>query len=74
MNEEKIRKWRRMFKDGQTNVYDEGWSGQPAICSQWWSCSKCWLKNLWKTALHNFRTFIWISTNVTQSSLQDYHS
>jgi predicted transcriptional regulator len=24
MNEEKIRKWRRMFKDGQTNVYDEG--------------------------------------------------
>jgi hypothetical protein len=31
-------------------------------------------KNLWKMALHNFRTFLWSSTNFTHSSLWDYHS
>jgi hypothetical protein len=31
-------------------------------------------KNFWETALHNFRTFVWISTNFTHCSLWDYHS
>jgi hypothetical protein len=44
-----------------------------AICSEWWSCSKCWPKHLWKMALHNFRTFVWISRHFTHCSLQDYH-
>jgi hypothetical protein len=29
-------------------------------------------KKFWKTALHNFRTFVWIFTNFTLCSLRDY--
>jgi hypothetical protein len=46
-----------MFEDGQTNVHDEERSGRSAICSEWCFFSKCWPKNLWKTALHNFQNF-----------------
>jgi hypothetical protein len=59
-----------MFKDGRTNVHDEEWSGRSAICSEWWSRSKCWPKNFRKTALHNFGTFVRISTNFKHYSLQ----
>jgi hypothetical protein len=64
MSEGTVRQCRRMFSDGRTNVHDEEWSGRPAICSEWWSCSKCRPESLWKKALHNFRTFLWISTNL----------
>jgi hypothetical protein len=30
--------------------------------------------NLWKKAFHNFRTFVWISTNSTYCCVWDYHS
>jgi hypothetical protein len=29
---------------------------------------------LWKTTLHNFRTFVWIPINFTHSSIRDYRS
>jgi hypothetical protein len=65
----------RMFKDGRTNDHDEEWRGQLAICSEWWSCSKCWPEKLWKTAaFHNFRTFMWIYTNFMHCSLWDDHN
>jgi hypothetical protein len=44
MSEGTVRQWCRRFKDVQTNVHDEDWSGRPVICSKWWSCSKCWPK------------------------------
>jgi hypothetical protein len=62
-----------MFKDGWTNVHDEEQSGRHSEVSDE-SCSKCWSKNLWNTAVHNFRAFVWISTNFTHCSLRDYHS
>jgi hypothetical protein len=47
------------------------------ICSEWYSCSKCWAKNLCKTVLHNSRTFVWISTNFDHCNLSqarpDHH-
>jgi hypothetical protein len=55
MGEETVRRWCRMFKDWRTNVHDKKRRGRPTIYSEWWSCSKCWPKNLWKTAFHNFR-------------------
>jgi hypothetical protein len=56
MSEEPVAQWRRLFKDGWINVHDEEWISQPAICSEWWSCSNCWPNNLQKAALHNCRT------------------
>jgi hypothetical protein len=87
MSEVTVRQWCGMFKDGWTVVHDEERTGWPsvvsscsrwratwsAICSEWWFCSKCWPNNLWKIALHNFRTFMWISTNFMHCSLRDYH-
>jgi hypothetical protein len=72
MSEGTVRQWCRMFKDGRTNVHDEERGGRPSAVSDW-SCSKCSPKNLWKTALHNFRTFVWISTHFMHRSLWDYH-
>jgi hypothetical protein len=62
ISEENVRQCYRMFKDGRSNVHDEERSGRPAICSEWWSCSKCWPENLRKTVHHNSRAFVWIST------------
>jgi hypothetical protein len=53
MSEGTVRQWCRMFMMKSKVV---------SHLQLWWSCSKCWPKNLWKTALHNFRTFVWIST------------
>jgi hypothetical protein len=58
MSEVTVRQQCRMFKDGQTNVPDEEWSGQPSVVSIDLFRSadqKIW----WKMALHNFRTFMW---------------
>jgi hypothetical protein len=63
-----------MFKYGPRNVHDEEQTGWRSVVSDGWSCWKCWPKNLWKTALHNSRTFVWISTDFTHSSLWDCHS
>jgi hypothetical protein len=68
-----LREWCRMFKDGRTNVCNEEQSGRPAVCSEWWSCSKCWPQNLLKRELHNFRSFMWISANFTYCSVRHYH-
>jgi hypothetical protein len=41
MNEETVRQWCRMFKNGRTikcSRWREKWS---AICREWWSFSKC---------------------------------
>jgi hypothetical protein len=55
MNEGTLRQWRRMFKDGcRTNVHDEERSGRPAICNEWWSCLKCWLKFCERRNFQNF--------------------
>jgi hypothetical protein len=69
-----VRQWCRMFKDGRASKCLWSRVKWSAICSEWWSFSKCWPKNLWKTTLHNFRIFTWISKNFTHSSLWDYHS
>jgi hypothetical protein len=73
MSEGTVRQWCKMFKDGRANKCSWWRSKWSAICSEWQSCSKCWPKNLWKTALHNFRTLLWISTNFTHSPPWDYH-
>jgi hypothetical protein len=52
-----------MCKDLRTDVHDDEWSGRLSVVGGW-SCSKCWLKTLWNTALHHFRTFMWISLTV----------
>jgi transposase len=39
MSEGTVRQWRRMFRDGRTDVHDAERSGRPAICSEF--CSKC---------------------------------
>jgi hypothetical protein len=70
------RQWDRMFKDGRASKCPR-WSAMWSAGYLWsvTSCSKRWPKrNFWKTALHNFRTFVWISTNFAHSSLRDYHS
>jgi hypothetical protein len=41
MSEGTVRQWCGMFKDGWTDVHDEEQIGRPAICSEWWSSSKC---------------------------------
>jgi hypothetical protein len=33
MSEGTVRQWCRILKDGQTDVYDEGWGGQPSVMS-----------------------------------------
>jgi transposase len=33
MSEGTVRQWCRMFKDGETNVHDEEWSGRPTVMS-----------------------------------------
>jgi hypothetical protein len=33
MSEGTVKQWCKMFKDGQTNVHDEDWSGQPSVVS-----------------------------------------
>jgi hypothetical protein len=33
-----------MFKDGQVNKCSQWRAKWSAICSEWWSCSKCWPK------------------------------
>jgi hypothetical protein len=62
-----VTQWYKMFRDDRKNVHDEERSFLPAFYSEWWSCSK------WKTALHNFRTFVWIYENFTRSFLWDCH-
>jgi hypothetical protein len=74
MSEGTVRQWYRMFKDGQANKCPWWRAKWLAICSEWWSCSTWWPKNLWKTAFHNFRTFVCISINFTHCSLRNYHS
>jgi hypothetical protein len=66
MSEGTVRRCCRMFKDGRANKRSWWRAKWLAICSEWWSCSKCWPKNMniWKTVIHNFRTFTWICTNV----------
>jgi hypothetical protein len=71
MNEATVRQWWRMFKDGQTNVHDQERSGQPSVVTD--DLVQIVDKNLWKTALHNFRTLVWIITKFTYCSLRDYH-
>jgi hypothetical protein len=57
MSEWTMRHWLRMFKDAQVKKCS-GWrvNGWQAICSEWWSCSKCWPNNLWERVIHDFRT------------------
>jgi transposase len=55
MSEGTVRQWCRMFKDGRTNVHDEDRSGRPCVVSEDLVRS-VGQKNLWKTALHSFRT------------------
>jgi hypothetical protein len=62
MREGTVRQWCRMFKDWRANKCSRWRAKFPSICSEWWSCSKCWPKNLRKTTFHTFRTFVWIST------------
>jgi hypothetical protein len=54
MSEGTVRQWCSEFKDGQANKCSWWTAKWLAICSEWWSCSKCWPKNLLKTALYNF--------------------
>jgi hypothetical protein len=69
-----VRQWCRMFRDGWGNKCSWWRVKWLAICSEWWSCSKCLPNNLWKMALHNFRTFMWISTNFMNCYVWDCHS
>jgi hypothetical protein len=50
-----VRQWRRMFKDGQTNVHDEKQSGQPSAASA--SCSKCCPKKNVKDGASQLQNF-----------------
>jgi hypothetical protein len=57
MSEGSVRQWCRMFKDGRTNVHDEERSVRTSVVSDDLVQSVD-QKNLRKTALHNFRTFV----------------
>jgi hypothetical protein len=70
MSEETIKHWCRIFKDGRTDVHDEEQNVRPSVVSD--NLVQNVDKNLCKTALHNFRTFVLIYTNFTQRSLLDY--
>jgi hypothetical protein len=70
MTEGTVRQCCRMFKDGRISIHAEEQSGRPY--SEWWSYSKCWPKKLWKTEFHDFRTFMWISTNFMHCSQLGY--
>jgi hypothetical protein len=63
MSEGTVRQRCRKFKNGRANKCSRWRAKWATICSEWRSCSKCWSKNLWKTAIHNFRTFVQISSN-----------
>jgi hypothetical protein len=54
MGEETVRLWHRIFRDGQTNVYDEEKNGQPFVVSDDFvqSIDQIICKR------HNFRTFL----------------
>jgi hypothetical protein len=73
IHEGTVRQWCRMFKDGRANNCSQWRAKWSAICNEWFSCSMCWPKKLWNTALHNFRSFVWISTTCKHCSLRDYH-
>jgi hypothetical protein len=74
MCEGTVRQWCRIVKDGRANRCSRWRAKCSVICSEWWSCSKCWPKNLWKTVLHNFRTFVLISINFKHCSQPENHS
>jgi hypothetical protein len=57
-----VRQWRRMFQDEPTDVHDEKWSDRSSEVSDG-LVQNVYQQN-WNTTLHNFRTFVWIFTNV----------
>jgi hypothetical protein len=80
MSEGTVRQWCRMFKAGQANKCSQ-WRVKWSVshCSHCSHCSDDLVKSvdqkiLWKLELHNYRTFVWISSNFTHCSLWDYHS
>jgi transposase-like protein len=56
MSEGIIRQWRRMFKDGRTNVRAKGRSGQPSVVSD--EMVRSVEQDVCEIELYTFRTFM----------------
>jgi hypothetical protein len=54
------------------NVHDEEQSGQPSVMND--DLVHSVNQKICERRFHNFKNFMWISTNFTHCSLQDYHS
>jgi hypothetical protein len=52
MSEGAVKRWCRIFKDGQTNIYTEKWSGQPSVVSD--DVFKLLTKNIMKNGISQF--------------------
>jgi hypothetical protein len=69
ITERTVRQWCRMFKKwaNKCSRWRAMWS---AICSDWWACSDCWPKYLWKNFYVNFHKFLTLfSMRLSQARL-----
>ena len=57
MSDNCVRKWCRKFRDGRTDVHDEGGQGRHSIVTEELVQKVDQCVRAWKTSLHDIRTF-----------------